>query len=322
MASPALGRGGYHGCALWPAKSRLQPRLSHKEALRRRAGRGRLCATAHTLSAASLAHRDPPRAHARPLRRTRGERSLSRQHRGSAATACTDNRAAQRPRWKHADCGQLSAERRCEVASRGSRHVGRGAERKGKGGGSPARAGRCALRCGRCGHWNEEGRSRRRGACAGSALPGPLLWRRSSAPGAPRGGGWGAPPRMRPGRGSAAPGRLGAERRCRLRSRAAACGTWAFSRSPRAQVADAPEPAQLPQLDRCCARAARRRRTARAPLPLPRRPPPRSLPAPPNVAAAPCCRPAQRELTRRRLLLWRRARTAISQAGRRGRARW
>ena len=146
MASPALGRGGYHGCALWPTKSRLQPRLSHKEALRRRAGRGRLCATAHTLSGASLAHRNPPRAHARPLRRTRGERSLSRQHRGSAATACTDNRASQRPRWKHADCGQLSAERRCEVASRGSRHAGRGAERKGKGGGSPARAGRCALR--------------------------------------------------------------------------------------------------------------------------------------------------------------------------------
>ena len=63
-----------------------------------------------------------------------------------------------------------------------------------------------------------EGRSRRRGACAGSALPGPLLWRRSSAPGAPRGGGWGAPPRMRPGRGSAAPGRLGAELRSLLLS--------------------------------------------------------------------------------------------------------
>ena len=128
-----MGRGGYHGCALWPTKSRLQPRLSHKEALRRRAGRGRLCATAHTLSAASLAHQNPPRAHARPLRRTRGERSLSRQHRGSAATACTDNRASQRPRWKHADCGQLSTERRREVASHGSRHAGRGAERGGKG---------------------------------------------------------------------------------------------------------------------------------------------------------------------------------------------
>ena len=208
MASPALGRGGYHGCALWPTKSRLQPRLSHKEALRRRAGRGRLCATAHTLSGASLAHRDPPRAHARPLRRTRGERSLSRQHRGSAATACTDNRAAQRPRWKHADCGQLSAERRCEVASRGSRHAGRGAERKGKGGGSPARAGRCALRAaGWCGGRREPSpRCVRRG----SALPGPPLWRRSSPPGAPGGGGWGPPPRLRPGRGSAAPGRLGA----------------------------------------------------------------------------------------------------------------
>ena len=43
------------------------------------------------------------------------------------------NRASQRPRWKHADCGQLSTERRREVASRGSRHAGRGAERGGEG---------------------------------------------------------------------------------------------------------------------------------------------------------------------------------------------
>ena len=87
---------------------------------------------------------------------------------------------------------------------------------EGKGGGSPARAGRCALRCGRCG-----GRKEPSPRCVGrgSALPGPLLWRRSSAPGAPGGGGRGAPPRARPARGSAAPGRLGAERRCRLRSR-------------------------------------------------------------------------------------------------------
>ena len=59
---------------------------------------------------------------------------------------------------------------------------------EGKGGGSPARAGRCALRCGRCG-----GRKEPSPRCVGrgSALPGPLLWARSSAPGAPRGGGWG-----------------------------------------------------------------------------------------------------------------------------------
>ena len=43
------------------------------------------------------------------------------------------NRASQRPRWKHADCGQLSTERRREVASHGSRHAGRGAERGGEG---------------------------------------------------------------------------------------------------------------------------------------------------------------------------------------------
>ena len=231
------------------------------------------------------------------------------------------NRASQRPRGSTQIVGssQQSGGVRWSPVVAGTQAEVRSGE--GKGGGSPARAGRCARRChcGRCG-----GRKEPSPRCVGrgSALPGPLLWARSSAPGAPGGCGRGAPPRARPARGSAAPGRLGAERRCRLRSRAAACGTWAFSRSPRAQVADAPEPAQLPQLDRCCARAARRRRTARAPLPLPRRPPPRSQPAPPNDVGAPCCRPAQRELTRRRLLLWRRARTAISQAGRRGRARW
>ena len=126
------------------------------------------------------------------------------------------NRASQRPRWKHADCGQLSTERRGEVASRGSRHKVEVRSGEGKGGGSPARAGRCALRCGRCG-----GRKEPSPRCVGrgSALPGPLLWARSSAPGTPGGGGRGAPPRARPARGSAAPGRLGAERRSRLRSR-------------------------------------------------------------------------------------------------------
>ena len=37
VASPTLGRGGYHGCATWPTKSRLRPQ--RKEAsVRRRAG--------------------------------------------------------------------------------------------------------------------------------------------------------------------------------------------------------------------------------------------------------------------------------------------
>ena len=96
-----------------------------------------MCATtAHALSGASLAHHDPPRAHARPPRGTCDERvarAASRQHRGSAAAACVDKQSVSAPTWKHADCGQLSTERRREVASRGSRHAGRGAERGGEG---------------------------------------------------------------------------------------------------------------------------------------------------------------------------------------------
>eukprot|EP01045_Picozoa_sp_COSAG04_P021134 COSAG04_NODE_2241_length_4466_cov_20.608198_5_plen_232_part_00 len=96
-------------------------------------------ATAHTLSGFSPAHHDLPRVHARPSRRTCDERvarAPSRQHRGNAAAPTrtdTNSSASQRPRWKHADCGQLSTERRREVASRGSQHAGRGAERGGKG---------------------------------------------------------------------------------------------------------------------------------------------------------------------------------------------
>ena len=125
------------------------------------------------------------------------------------------NRASQRHRWKHADCGQLSTERRREVASHGSRHAGRGVERGGEG-----RRLTCACRALRPSLravWWKEPSPRCVGR--GSALPGPLLWRRSSAPGAPGGGGRGAPPRARPARGSAAQWRLGAERRSRLRSR-------------------------------------------------------------------------------------------------------
>ena len=142
-------------------------------------------------------------------------RSLSPATAAAQRRPARTNRASQRPRWKHADCGQLSTERRREVASRGSWHASRSAER-----GVEGRRLTCACRALRPSLWAvrwKEGR--RRGACAGSALPGPLLWRRSSAPGAPGGDGRGAPPRARPARGSAAPGRLGAERRCRLRSR-------------------------------------------------------------------------------------------------------
>ena len=318
MASPTLGRGGYHGCATWPTITAAAATQGSERAGVQDEG----ATTAHTLSGASPAHhihartQDRRVARAASVLRAQPLSPAPRQRRGGLHGQ-TERLSAHAGSTQIAGSSQQSGGVTWPPVVAGTQAEVRSGE--GKGGGSPARAGRCALRCGRCG-----GRKEPSPWCVGrgSALPGPLLWARSSAPGAPGGCGRGAPPRARPARGSAAPGRLGAERRCHLRSRAAACGTWAFSRSPRAQVADAPEPAQLPQLDRCCARAARRRRTARAPLPLPRRPPPRSQPAPPNDVGAPCCRPAQRELTRRRLLLWRRARTAISQAGRRGRARW
>ena len=120
------------------------------------------------------------------------------------------NRASQRPRGSTQIVGssQQSGGVRWSPVVAGTQAEVRSGE--GKGGGSPARAGRCALRCGRCG-----GRKEPSPRCVGrgSALPGPLLWARSSAPGAPGGGGRGAPPRARPARGSAAPGRLGAELR-------------------------------------------------------------------------------------------------------------
>ena len=123
-----------------------------------------MCATTvHALSGASLAHHDPPRAHARPPRGTCDERvarAASRQHRGSAAAACTDKQSVSAPTWKHADCGQLSTEWRREVASRGSRHAGRGAERAGEGWWLT-----CVCRALRFAVGGAvEGRSRRRGA--------------------------------------------------------------------------------------------------------------------------------------------------------------
>ena len=215
-----------------------------------------MCATtAHALSGASPAHHDPPRAHVRPPRRTCDERvacAPSRQHRGNAAAACMDKRASQRPRGSTQIVGssQQSGGVRWPPVVAGTQAEVRSGE--GKGGGSPARAGRCALRCGRCG-----GRKEPSPRCVGrgSALPGPLLWRRSSAPGAPGGGGRGAPPRARPARGSAAPGRLGAERRSRLRSRSPESevrGIWGarssgrcapFTSAPVAGTSDAPSAA-------------------------------------------------------------------------------
>ena len=181
-----------------------------------------MCATtAHALSGASLAHHDPPRAHARPPRGTCDERvarAASRQHRGSAAAACTDKQSVSAPTWKHADCGQLSTEWRREVVSRGSRHAGRGAERGGEG-----RRLTCTCRALRFAVGGVvEGRSRRRGAsgvaprflgrCYGHAPRHPAL------PGVGGGG-------RRRGRDRRADRRRqGGWERCRLRSPTAGAG--------------------------------------------------------------------------------------------------
>ena len=164
------------------------------------------------------------------------------------------NRASQRPRGSTQIVGssQQSGGVRWSPVVAGTQAEVRSGE--GKGGGSPARAGRCARRChcGRCG-----GRKEPSPRCVGrgSALPGPLLWARSSAPGAPGGGGRGAPPRARPARGSAAQWRLGAERRSRLRSRPSEPAAPAWPSLARWGSTAPRRSARAPS----CARRARRR---------------------------------------------------------------
>ena len=216
MASPTLGRGGYHGCATWPTITAAAATQGSERAGVQDEG----ATTAHSLSGASPAHH----IHARTL-----DLRVARFHGRVAPAASRQQQPRQRRGGLRGQTERLSAHAGSTQIVGSSQQSGgvrwppvvagtqaevRSGE--GKGGGSPARAGRCALRCGRCG-----GRKEPSPRCVGrgSALPGPLLWARSSAPGAPGGCGRGAPPRARPARGSAAPGRLGAERRSRLRSR-------------------------------------------------------------------------------------------------------
>ena len=168
--------------------------------------------TAHTLSGASPAHhihartQDRRVARAASVLRAQPLSPAPRQRRGGLHGQ-TERLSAHAGSTQIAGSSQQSGGVTWPPVVAGTQAEVRSGE--GKGGGSPARAGRCALRCGRCG-----GRKEPSPRCVGrgSALPGPLLWARSSAPGAPGGGGRGAPPRARPARGSAAQWRLGAER--------------------------------------------------------------------------------------------------------------
>jgi len=215
VASPTLGRGGYHGCATWPTITAAAATQGSERAGVQDEG----ATTAHTLSGASPAHhihartQDRRVARAASVLRAQPLSPAPRQRRGGLHGQ-TERLSAHAGSTQIAGSSQQSGGVTWPPVVAGTQAEVRSGE--GKGGGSPARAGRCALRCGRCG-----GRKEPSPWCVGrgSALPGPLLWRRSSAPGAPGGCGRGAPPRARPARGSAAPGRLGAERRSRLRSR-------------------------------------------------------------------------------------------------------
>jgi len=135
-------------------------------------------------------------------------RAASRQQpRQRSGSLRGQKRSVSAPTLEHADCGQLSTERRREVASRGSWHASRSAER-----GVEGRRLTCACRALRPSLWAvrwKEGAvaavraraPRFLGRCYGDAPRHPALLGVADG---------GAPPRMRPGRGSAAPGRLGA----------------------------------------------------------------------------------------------------------------
>ena len=216
-----MGRGGYHGCATWPTITAAAATQGSERAGVQDEG----ATTAHTLSGASPAHhihartQDRRVARAASVLRAQPLSPAPRQRRGGLHGQ-TERLSAHAGSTQIVGSSQQSGGVTWPPVVAGTQAEVRSGE--GKGGGSPARAGRCALRCGRCG-----GRKEPSPWCVGrgSALPGPLLWRRSSAPGAPGGCRKGAPPRARPARGSAAPGRLGAER-SRLRSRPSEPEEW------------------------------------------------------------------------------------------------
>ena len=179
------------------------------------------------------------------------------------------NRASQRPRWKHADCGQLSTERRGDVASRGSRHAGRGAERGGEGRRltCACQALRPSLRAVR---WKEGAvaavrRARLRASWA--AAMGTLLGTRRSW-GWRKGGAAAGATGARIG-GTMAAGRGAAKPPSRPSVGASCSGVAVGSLGKRRSACDRPRPLLCAPRPATSSAAATRRRPSRAPSPSP-----------------------------------------------------
>ena len=172
VASPTLGRGGYHGCATWPTITAAAATQGSERAGVQDEG----ATTAHTLSGASPAHhihartQDRRVARAASVLRAQPLSPAPRQRRGGLHGQ-TERLSAHAGSTQIAGSSQQSGGVTWPPVVAGTQAEVRSGE--GKGGGSPARAGRCALRCGRCG-----GRKEPSPRCVGrgSALPGPLLW--------------------------------------------------------------------------------------------------------------------------------------------------
>ena len=150
MASPTLGRGGYHGCATWPTITAAAATQGSERAGVQDEG----ATTAHTLSGASPAHHIHARTQDRRVARVASvlrAQPLSpapRQRRGGLHGQ-TERLSAHAGSTQIAGSSQQSGGVTWPPVVAGTQAEVRSGE--GKGGGSPARAGRCALRCGRCG---------------------------------------------------------------------------------------------------------------------------------------------------------------------------
>ena len=150
MASPTLGRGGYHGCATWPTITAAAATQGSERAGLQDEG----ATTAHTLSGASPAHhihartQDRRVARAASVLRAQPLSPAPRQRRGGLHGQ-TERLSAHAGSTQIAGSSQQSGGVTWPPVVAGTQAEVRSGE--GKGGGSPARAGRCALRCRRCG---------------------------------------------------------------------------------------------------------------------------------------------------------------------------
>ena len=145
MASPTLGRGGYHGCATWPTITAAAATQGSERAGVQDEG----ATTAHTLSGASPAHHIHARTQDRRVARVASvlrAQPLSpapRQRRGGLHGQ-TERLSAHAGSTQIVGSSQQSGGVRWPPVVAGTQAEVRSGE--GKGGGSPARAGRCARR--------------------------------------------------------------------------------------------------------------------------------------------------------------------------------